>query len=775
MDINPQTGLESGSFSYITRTRLNKLLAEVTKHPLVVVCAGMGYGKTHAVSDFLLESKIPAAWARLSDYGEEDTRSWENLVRPQDRAATNRRFIVVLDDFHLVKDPVVVGFVERGINYAASNGGTVILISRESPRVNLAGLQAKGLVAGVFEEDLNFTENELAQYLSQQGLTVETQSLREIFQDTRGWALAVNFVARSLKRSQLYSGYVRSAMKKNSFQLMEAEVFNVVSERLRHFLVCLSLVDHFSADLAVILAGEDENLLEELKGQNAFIRFDSYINTYLIHHLFLDYLRTKQGILTGKETRETYKAAAGWCNRNGFIVDALTYYEKLGDYESIISIFFELPMQVPHDIALHAALIFERTPPDAFLRVDYLSVMHVRTVMCLGKWREASELLEHYEAQCLDLPGDDAFRNRTLGVIYYCWGILRQLMCTLDDRYDFHLYFAKMYECLTKSPVEPEKLLYHPAGPWVSLIGSHREGAPQEYIDALTSAVQYTSLCLNGAMAGSDDLARGELKFYQGDARAAEPFIVMGLARAREHRQFEAVHRALFYLMQIAVSHGSFTMAEQALKDMEVQLGESEYTVRFFTYDVALGLYYNFLGQPDRIPDWLKGKFVPYSHVYFIENFANQVNAYYCYRTKNYAPLLAYMEEQKRRESSLYGRIELRAMEACVHFKIKDKAAAFSVLGEAYEIASPNSILMPFIWLGKDMRTLTAAALRDAICKVPKPWLEMIGRRSTTQPSAMHSLFPVTKRLMASSVKYLCHPAKAKFCTVCITGFPARK
>jgi len=234
----------------------------------------------------------------------------------------------------------------------------------------------------------------------------------------------------------------------------------------------------------------------------------------------------------------------------------------------------------------------------------------------------------------------------------------------------------------------------------------------------------------NGCMAGIDDLARGELKFYQGDVRSAESFIVKGIARAREAGQFDLVHRALFYMIRIAVSQGDFTKAEKALKETEALLDETEYLIRFSTYDITLGEYYIHALQPDMVPGWLKENFSPCGHPKFLENFANHVKAHYCYITKNYASLLAYMEEQKSRVTILYGRVELQAMEACVLFKTKNRAAAFSVLREAYETALPNAILMPFIRLGKDMRTCASAALRDPDCVIPKPWLEMIVRES---------------------------------------------
>jgi LuxR family maltose regulon positive regulatory protein len=86
----------------------------------------------------------------------------------------------------------------------------------------------------------------------------------------------------------------------------------------------------------------------------------------------------------------------------------------------------------------------------------------------------------------------------------------------------------------------------------------------------------------------------------------------------------------------------------------------------------------------------------------------------------------------KMRESFLFGRVEMLAIEACVRYKMKEKEKAFAVLEEAYKTASPNEIIMPFMEMGKDMRTLTAALLKESNGNIPRPWLEDINRKSAS-------------------------------------------
>jgi len=136
--------------------------------------------------------------------------------------------------------------------------------------------------------------------------------------------------------------------------------------------------------------------------------------------------------------------------------------------------------------------------------------------------------------------------------------------------------------------------------------------------------------------------------------------------------------------------------------------------------------------MPEKTSEWLQEDFSWYSHAGFFENFWNFIKARFYYGTRNFAPLLAHIEEVKARESFLYERIEMLAIEACIHYIMKDKRKAFTVLEEAYKTALSNEIIMPFIEMGKDMRTLTSAALKEPDGKIPKSWLENINRKAAS-------------------------------------------
>jgi LuxR family maltose regulon positive regulatory protein len=770
----------SGVTYHFKRSRLNRLFTEAMKYPLIIVCAGAGYGKTTAVYDFVQEYQATTAWVQLSERDNVGGRFWENFSHsmslignaqfatsiqklgfPDTTEKLNqyhnllkddtdkKRRIIVFDDCHFIESPDVIRFAEEAIHNLPV-GTTLFLLSRSTPNLNIAGLVSSDCVFNVSEEELCFNENELAQYFREQNISLSPDNLRKIMQDTEGWAFALNYIARSYKKAPGYEGYLRSAMKSNIFRFMETEIWDTISARLQIFLVRLSLIDHLSIDLIVLLAGEAQNLVSELERQNAYVRRDSYINAFLIHPLFLEFLATKQDLLSQDQKYETYTIAGAWCFKNGFKIDALSYYEKIGSYTSILGMFIGSQSQIPYDIACYAAEIFNRTPVEVFDKVHYLASIHLRTIMCQGLWNEAIERAKFYEARFIKLPDNDPFKKSSLSSIYYCWGITRGIMCLSTHEYDFDVIFEKQSKCYV-TPIDPGKVVLVSPGPWSCVVGSSKEGVFDEYLSALKRSVEHFSHCFVNSEDGRYDLAYGEYKFYQGDIYTAESHITRSLNRARDKKLSEIMHRTLFYILRISVLQGNYPKTQETIKAMKSLTEDTDYFNRFTDYDITLCWYYFIFNLPEKVPDWLKENFSLYADACFVENYANQMKARYCFMTRNYHPVLSYIHDMKQRESFLFGRIEMLAMESCIHYKMKNKDMAYAVLEEAYLESQPNSIVMPFIELGRDMRTLTAFTLKNADGKIPKTWLEEINRKSASYAKRLARV--VTEYKQAKGIK----------------------
>jgi LuxR family maltose regulon positive regulatory protein len=747
----------------LERPRIKEIFADALQKPLVIISAGAGYGKTWAAYSFLQNYDAITVWFQLSERDNLCSRFWEHFTNTialhnkplaeclstlgfpetkdqfaqylsaiEDNILSNKKRVMVFDDFHLIEEKSVLQFFEKAINFPFPNR-TMILISRTDPNINTVRLLSQGMVFYVNEDDLRLTESEMAQYFRLMNIPLSPQNVASIYGDTAGWMLAVNLISLSLKKSPDHVQGARTAMKLNIFKMIESEVFLVSSERLQRFLIQLSLIEHLSKDLVSILAGGDETLVEELKKITSFVRLDTFLHAYLIHRLFLEYLRQKQDTLTAEEKKEIYLKAARWCDENDYKMDAVSYYDKAGEYEAIVELAYHLPIRFPYDQAKFILDIYDRAPASVLEGVVLYHREYPNLLMSVGLYAEALADIEKRIEKYSALPCSD-FNNRVLCGIYMALAITHYLMAPNTDCYDFVEPLEKAVHYYKLKPqLESGSITSVSLSALVSKVGTTRSGAMEEYIDALTRSIPHIAYILGGCMSGMDDLTSGELQFYKGDLKNSMKFLKQALYKAEGKNQYEVRNRALFYLLRIAVAQGDFEEVQKIFKKLSAQLEMKEYPTRFITYDIVSSWYYSVLNQPNLVAHWiLSGDFGKGSLGTFKEDFGNFVKAKFYYSDKRYHELLSFLESKPFFGEVLFGKLEIKLLTAACQYHLKDRDASRVALQEAYDLALSNNLTMPFIELGNDMRTLTRAAMREKDCKLPLQWLELINRKSAT-------------------------------------------
>lgn len=729
-------------------------------YPLLLIHAGAGYGKTQTVHAFLENrDNTNTTWIRIDEWANTPSLFWQTYVEhvsrvwsvgdgqlPKHFPDTEETFavhsrvvrevsqlagkhVMVYDDFHLLTNPTVLRFIERSIQLLPQNV-LVILISRSTPELNLIRMMMNERISIMDEDALRFTETEITAYFNQLGLQVERQYIQEIWEHTRGWAFAVNLIGRSLVNEPKYDRYVLEAMRSNIIRFIESDLEPVLSEPLFRFLLRISLIDHFAVDLIKALA-QDDALIREMENLSAYVRYDFHLDAYVIHHLFLDYLQQNQNLLTEEEKQTTYQTAALWCEVSHYEIDALSYYEKSGDYDAIMRRINAFHLQMPQDQARCALQILCRIPEHVKAEHPLFPLSNLKLHMSLGLLEEASALVEQYAKEYEARP-ESASNYRALAGIYGAWGFLRLILSPYTDVYDFDQYLKKQRACYDKAPYTSINLYTNQsAGAYALLVGSNRAGAPEEYIGALERSIPHVFHVFQENLDGLNDLARGELFFHRRNIDDAEKSLKQALDKARAHKQYDMQIRALFHLMYIAFLRGNFAAAQATLQTAEALLYEKEYTHRFTAYDICNGFYHLMLDQAEQVPYWLKGDYARCTHPALLENYANWIKAQYHYRTGQYNTLLAFIGNDLGRQAILFGKIVFKVLEALALYQLKRRRQAISVFTEVYHLAAPNQIVAPFIQYAKDMRTLTAAALRDDTCEIPKAWLEDINRKAS--------------------------------------------
>jgi LuxR family maltose regulon positive regulatory protein len=771
----------SGNQFFLERSRIDAQLEKAVQSPVVMVTAGAGYGKSQAVYSFVRKHNVRTTWVQFFEGDNTGDRFWEKFVGavsvinknsaarlaaigfpaterqfsrymavPQTDVIPGEKYIFVYDDAHLIRDAAVAGFLERSITTPFPNI-TSIVIARNEPRFNLSKFEARGQVARITEADLRFNREETFEYFHLMGLQPSVQTISDICHDTEGWVFAVHLAGHSLKHGKNGDSYIPHALRSNIFKLIESEVFSGLSDKLKKFLIKLSLIEQAVPDLLREITGspEDFSLIDEMEQIGSFIQYDIYLNAYRIHNLLLDYLRNLQSGLSDDERREVWGKAAAWCRRNNRQIGAINYYQKAGDYSGMMAAMYAFPLTLPRETAIRFLAALENIPPE-FLKQSTVTIdLRFRLLINLEEFDRVETELREIIGRLEERKRLGQEETQMLAVCYIQMGFLSGITCIHTHDYSFTRYCERGHYYAELSG-------YKPPIPLMMNISSYvcravDPGEMDRYNEALREAAPHMAAAINGCTWGMDDLACAELAFFRGELIRAEQLAGVALDKAREKDQYEIGLCALSYLLRINLCRGNIGAIPALLDQIDACLEQPAFINRGIYHDLVTGIFYLQTGRPKKIAAWLKSEFEESDFNSLVHGLEMLIKAKYHLAEKRYPAVLVDLERRGSKYGPgafVLGKLEAKVLEAVCRYRMDDTAGALRDMEAAWELAKDNGLYMPFTELGKDMRALAGAALKAPSIKIPKAELEKIRR---TAAAYAKNIFAVSEYFRAAA------------------------
>jgi LuxR family maltose regulon positive regulatory protein len=345
---------------------------------LTLISASAGFGKTTLVSEWIASCGRPVAWLSLdkgdhnltrfltyfiaalqtikAGIGESLLPALQSLQLPQAEAilttllneiatipnspsaGSGQRFILVLDDYHLVEskqvDQALVFLLEH-----QSPQMHLVIATREDPSLPLARFRGRGQLTELRASDLRFTPSEAAEFLNQvMGLTLSTEDIAALETRTEGWIVGLQMAAISMQGQPDPTKFIQSFTGSNRFVLdyLLEEVLGQQSESIQAFLLCTSILDRMCGPLCEAVLGtppgSGQETLEYLEHANLFIiPLDNERHWYRYHHLFSDLLRQRLG--RPLELSNYHLRASAWYEVNDELAQAFHHAFMAGDFE----------------------------------------------------------------------------------------------------------------------------------------------------------------------------------------------------------------------------------------------------------------------------------------------------------------------------------------------------------------------------------------------------------------------------------------------------------
>jgi len=757
---------------HVPRLRVNALLDRATRCKLVYVIAGAGYGKTQAVHNYIKQHPDAVVrWLQLTESDNVGARYWEHLTHSisfdnPDLAAKLREFgfpettarfkqfakilrntehrshktFLVLDDFHLIHSRQALEFAERCANLNIP-GACVIIISRNEPKLNVVSLISKDGISIITENELRYTQNEIADFFSLNRISFLPGEMPKISNATKGWVLAIKLLSLVLARLPDNIDRALETMKQNVFKLLEAEAFDGLPDNVRKTMVKLSLI----SDLPLTPLREISNgtsILETASQLSSFIWYDSFINDYRVHPLYMEFLKSKQHLLSEDEKHDTYRWAAQWCCDNNFILDAISNLTKTYQYDRVLDMMLSYPFKLPFDACEYLLGVLEAIDIED-RETENRSILLLKNLFCpllymgMGNFEKATEIsfatITKWERS------DAPIAPYLLYTAYSNLSYIETYTCTVTHKYEFAGYMKKAVEYYASSSVPPVKV----AGPFgvadvrafACLVGIGAS-LPEfdRFVDSSRETASYIDQTYHKMYAGYADLAAGELAFFKNLLDTARNYALNAalLARATGQHSIEAM--AHYYLLRIAVHEGDKLLTKEMLRQLRNHLNNADFWNRQLLYDLFAGSFYAHMGLTEIVPSWLALEDKEISSGIHIPARELIVGVRYHFARGRYKQALAVLCNSTPREPLErfhFGELIISLLFAIARLKTGDAAGAVADFDKAYELSLGGALEMPFIELGNMFKPLAAAASARENSGIPPEWLKSVGRKAS--------------------------------------------
>lgn len=252
-------------------------------------------------------------------------------------------FTIVLDDVHLLDEKVILSLISNLLEQASPNVHFIIN-SRKPLSISLTRLRAKGEIVEIGFHDLQFSEDEIREFISDSfEEPPSSKIIMNIKNMTEGWVTGLRLVKLSLEREvDDKQAWQRIIDDEYMHDYLMAEVLSVLKEKNLERLLKISILDEFNLSLCTAVLSEDSKdstptekegrmFIDDLKRLNLFIvNLDK--GWFRLHHYFRDILRAKlREEYSSKDIAALGLRVSRWFEQEGNIEEAISFAHDSGD------------------------------------------------------------------------------------------------------------------------------------------------------------------------------------------------------------------------------------------------------------------------------------------------------------------------------------------------------------------------------------------------------------------------------------------------------------
>lgn len=615
---------------YYFSDKLKRQLTQIPYHPLTIVEAPSGFGKTTAIREYLREN-LPhnACEYWYTCLGEPASMAWrgicELLANVNGEIAANLKKLempamdtimymtAILRDFRCTAETYLVIDNYQLLNCDIPRGLMSVFSMHGSPNLHMIFItQQLGTRQqfSIHNADIHtidssaffFDREGTAALFRMEGIRLSGNELENVFTSTEGWVSAIRLQIINYKETGSFD-YTADIE-----HLVETAIWNRLTCEEKDFLLSVSIIDSFTARQAAIMLNREilpENI-EELLKSNDFIRYYPDKHLYGMHSIFQDYLRTRFYHHQSEEFQKQMLRLAGqsFAAVSQYYLAAQFFY-KVGDFDAILSMPFDgqyLENQREKDLLKFIASLVNECPEETLRKYPFVMLVFAYPMLLGGQ-------LEIYRKLC-GLIGS---------VIENAEGLSREELRRLKGEFALLTSFTayndikKMSEG-RKTALEildgPSSIIINDM-PWTfggtSVLSMfwRESGKLEDTLLDMDECLPYYLKLTRGHGAGANSVMRAEAMLMRGEDDKAEILCHKALYDARGCQQTSICLCAELILARIAILRGDVGGYFTAIKNIQGYTKENSNLYVLRMVELCMSVISLVLGVTDNVAEWL--------------------------------------------------------------------------------------------------------------------------------------------------------------------------
>ena len=731
----------------VFRPRLAKELNQGITGKMTLVVAPAGFGKSTAVGEWVRQKGLPAGWISLDKNDNDLLQFWKYLITALDQilpGITDKiipvlhsmnplpveavittlieelntypgDYIIVLDDFHLIDNPLIQKSFLFFINHMPENM-SVVLISRAEPALNLSKLKARRELKVINKEDLRFTREEIISFCQQRDIQLNNKDLNKLDNNSEGWIAGLHMAALSMQQDGDISRFIEN-MRGNNLNIsayLAEEVFNSWEEEIQDFLLHTSILDRLTESSCNAITGRVNSgeILEMLAKTNAFIvTLDYEQGWYRYHHLFTEFLRFLVRKKKKYQLPVLHLQAGKWYEENGLILEAIRHFLEGKEYNKAVSL---LEKQAPDmlknmKISVLASWL-NSLPEDLLNSSSVLCLAYAWTMSLTGEMEKADLWIKRAELKVkkeINKGCEKEHDNQMLGEVALVKSFLAH------KRKDSRLAMDLCKEALSYIPhksIFGKGFIFNQGE--ISLLGGPvgNYGQLKQLAEILFESDISQSLRKIATPTGYVPVVLAELFYEWNDIDSALPVLLKGINEAEKEESLGALVPALATLARIKQAQGNLQGALQVIEDGCNKLSNAnhiQWLNLLTTFKVQLLLE---KGETELANQWVQD-----THISIYDNLIPARELEYITLARvllsqqKYDDALLFLTRLyllAEKEQRLPGMIEILNLQSIGYLKHGKTHKALEVLESSLLLAEEHGYLRKFINEGKPMLIL---------------------------------------------------------------------